>query len=56
MRNPRIKGFIIKGEVFEDIWGKKPIGTIRGNKAYDPNQNPLGKVAYYQTPGKNKNI
>lgn len=47
---PRIKGFVIKNKVFEEVWGKhkKPIGFVKGNKAYDHDKNYLGKVIYYQ--------
>ena len=48
----RIKGFVINGKVFEDIWGrnKKPIGVVRGSEAYGNNKEYLGKVVYYKKP------
>ncbi len=47
---PKIRGFVIKGKIFEDVWGqnKKPIGFVKENEAYDNNQKYIGKVIYYQ--------
>jgi len=44
------KGFVIKDEVFEDIWGKnkRSIGFVNGDKAYDHDKNYLGIVIYYK--------